>query len=249
MSSSQPTICRPQAYRLLKQQLPQIETSRGLLRAAVAVSMHELERIDPVDTEAEITAYAETICSRVHSDSPKAMLAHLHALLFDEEGFIGNAHDYDNPYNSYLPLVLSQQMGLPITLTMVYKLVADELGLPVFGINAPGHFLAGVHLDGAIMLVDPFDRGRELTQDEAFDRIEAATGAAIERVPEWFEPVEHRQWIARVIRNLVRAFQNQDRLQDARAMVELLQLVLPDDQLPGVADVPDGPADADDAAW
>jgi regulator of sirC expression with transglutaminase-like and TPR domain len=78
---------------------------------------------------------------------------------------VGNATDYYNPRNSYLPLVLKTREGLPITLTLVYKCVLDGLGLTVHGINAPGHFMAGVEsadADGAEparMLVDPFEGG------------------------------------------------------------------------------------------
>ena len=56
----------------------------------------------------------------------------------------GNVDDYYNPANSYLPGVLRTQRGLPITLTLIYKCVGEQLGLTVYGINSPGHFLAAV---------------------------------------------------------------------------------------------------------
>ena len=57
--------------------------------------------------------------------------------------------------------------GLPITLSLIYKIVADRLGLRAWGVGLPGHFLVGVESDGAKMLVDPFAGGRMLTADEA----------------------------------------------------------------------------------
>lgn len=240
MNGPKPTACRPQAYDLLAGQLPNIQTSSGLLAAAVAVSMHELEHVDLAEVDAAIQRHADTVARRVVSDDPKAMLAHLHAYLFDEESFAGNRSDYDNPLNSYLPMVLTRKVGLPITLTLVYKLVGDRLELPIFGINAPGHFLSGIVQDGGLLLIDPFDAGRELSHEEAFDLIEHAAGAAIERVEEWFVPIGHREWIARIIRNLMRSFSEAGRPEDYRAMREMLYLMNPheadDTQLPEEGD-------------
>ncbi len=236
MKGHKPTACRPQAYDLLARQLIHIDTSAGLLAAAVAVSMHELEHVEVAEVDATIQRLADAIARRVVSDDPKAKLAHMHAYLFEEEGFRGDSSDYNNPLNSYLPMVLTRRLGLPITLTLVYKLVGDRLELPIFGINAPGHFLAGIEQDGGLLLIDPFDRGRELSHEEAFDLIEHAAGAAIERVDEWFLPIDHREWVARMIRNLMRSFSEAGRQDDYRAMREMLYLVNPheadDSQLP-----------------
>ena len=62
-------------------------------------------------------------------------------MLFEVFGLRGNAEDYYNPANSYLCDVLATRRGLPITLSLVYKLVAEGVGLEVHGVNAPGHFL------------------------------------------------------------------------------------------------------------
>ena len=98
-------------------------------------------------------------CRNVHT------MAHLHDVLFDVVGFVGNVDDYYNPANSYLPNVLRTRRGLPITLVLIYKCVAEQLGLTVRGINSPGHFLASVRNDSAAaastkdsswMYVDPW---------------------------------------------------------------------------------------------
>ena len=53
----------------------------------------------------------------------------------------------EDPANSYLPAVLRTKRGLPITLVLIYKCVAEGVGLVVRGINSPGHFLAAVKTD------------------------------------------------------------------------------------------------------
>jgi len=125
-----------------------------------------------------------TVLRPVDAERVEPLLAHLHATLFDEEGYRGNTEDYYHPYNSYLPAVMETRHGLPITLTLLYKAVAERLGLRVEGINAPGHFMGAVRRDArdegaGVLLVDAFDGGRMLSRDEALERVEAITGAAV----------------------------------------------------------------------
>src|SRR5579872_7488018 len=65
----------------------------------------------------------------------------LNAYLFDELHFSGNDTQYEDPRNSCLNEVLDRRTGIPITLALIYLEVARRAGLPVEGINFPGHFL------------------------------------------------------------------------------------------------------------
>src|SRR5687767_2884355 len=112
---AQARYCRPEAYALFARQVPAIETSSGLLKAAVALSMHDLDDVTPQFVEEVLAKYAEEVRGRVKSSSTTALLAHLHEVLFEEAGFVGNVDDYYNPLNSYLPAVLQSRRGLPIT--------------------------------------------------------------------------------------------------------------------------------------
>jgi Uncharacterized conserved protein len=73
--------------------------------------------------------------------------------------FRGNSDDYYNERNCLLPCVIETRMGIPITLTLLYMMVAARAGMCVEGINLPGHFIAR-HGD---LYFDPFHRGRILT--------------------------------------------------------------------------------------
>ena len=86
--------------------------------------------------------------------------AELHEVLFEEWGFTGNAEDYYAPDNSYLPRVLQTRRGIPVTLSLIYKAVAQQVGLIVRDINTPVHFLAAVEVDRSWMIVDAFDSGQ-----------------------------------------------------------------------------------------
>ena len=220
-----PRYCRQAAYELFREQLSTIEETTSLVKAAVAVSMHELDEVDPAAVEQTLREMAAEICSRVCSGSQRALVAQLHEVLFEEMAFSGNTDDYYDTANSYLPSVLQSRRGIPVTLSLVYKAVAQQVGLAARGINAPAHFLAAVEIDGAWMIVDAFDGGRVLTIEEVFERLEKQTGTPIERSENLLSTATHPQWIARLIRNLEQIFKRQDRQIDMLAMQELLSLV------------------------
>jgi regulator of sirC expression with transglutaminase-like and TPR domain len=117
--------------------------------------------------------------------------------------------------------VLQTRKGLPITLSLIYKVIAERIGLSVVGVNAPLHFMAGVQLDDKVLLIDPFFNGRAVSREEAFERIEQVAGRAVPRVDEMLPVASHRQWIARILGNLLNLFQHTEQMCDYRAMLEL----------------------------
>lgn len=74
--SKLPDACRPQAYELFAEQLPIIETTAGLLNAAIAISMHALDDVEPGAIDEQLQDLVHRVSSRVRSQSSEAMLAH-----------------------------------------------------------------------------------------------------------------------------------------------------------------------------
>jgi regulator of sirC expression with transglutaminase-like and TPR domain len=231
---SMPAYCHPEAYATFAQQLPRLDSTSALFRAAFAIALHEQPGADVDRGEAAIASLANAVNSRVHSDSAPARIAHLHDVMFEVSGFRGNAKDYYNPANSYLPDVLATRRGLPITLVLVYKCVAEQVGLKVHGINTPGHFLAMVDcpepgiLAGegrGLMYVDPFFGGDLLTRRDVFRRIAETTGREVPDTDEFLQPASHRQWLLRMLHNLQAVFARNGRERDLFAMQELQELL------------------------
>src|SRR5262245_57103851 len=111
-------FCRTEAHQLFVNQLPVLETTIGLLRAAIAVSMHALDDVDPMRVEKRLEVLSLRVRER-SSKSEKAILANLHEVLFEEEQFCGNMDRYYNAMNAYVPAVLNSRCGLPITLGLI----------------------------------------------------------------------------------------------------------------------------------
>lgn len=223
-----PMCCSPKAFRLLSEQVSHINSPDALLNGAVAISMHQLDDVDPAAVDGTIQQYADAIRSRVRGRQPQALLAHLHEYLFEELGFAGNTEDYYNPANSYLPTVLQTKRGLPITLSLVYRLVAERVGLRSWGVGLPGHFVVAVEAGGPTMLVDSFAGGRMLTPDEAHARLKETFGEEVEWSEELLRPASNRHWLTRMLQNLLNVFGTRNHYADVAAVLEMEMLLWPE---------------------
>ena len=117
-------------------------------RAALAVAAHC--RADPVD-EAAALAELDRLGAAVREPTPDAVVD----LLFDQEGFGPNRGNFADPANSYLDLVVSRRLGIPITLAVVTIEVARRAGVVLHGVGMPGHFLVGT--PDPEVFIDAFD--------------------------------------------------------------------------------------------
>ena len=119
MELSLPIACRPAAFNLFRQQLDQLQSNRGLLRAALAISMHELPQVQPAEVGRRVARLSGRVRNRVRGHQRQALMAHLHDELFQRRNFRGNADNYYLASNSYLPTVLETGLGIPISLSLI----------------------------------------------------------------------------------------------------------------------------------
>jgi hypothetical protein len=91
MPVPRPSHCRDGAFACLAENLPALNTTQGLMRSAVAVAMHEMDRVEPDAVEAQIRELTVKIGQRIKSSHPRAVMAHAHDVLFEERGFKGNS--------------------------------------------------------------------------------------------------------------------------------------------------------------
>jgi len=155
-------------------------------------------------------------------EDPLRALHRLREFLFDEEGFRGNADDYYDPANSCLNQVLERKVGIPITLSVVMMEVGRRVGLRVYGVGLPGHFVVSALVGTESVLLDPFDGGTVLTHETAADVVSRAVGRRVTLTEDHFAPVGKRQILARVLANLKGAYVRREEWAKSLAIVERL---------------------------
>jgi len=130
---------------------------------------------------------------------PGEALDSMNEVLFERLRFRGNEDQFFDPSNSYLNRVMDRRLGIPISLSAVYLLVAKRVRLPIVGIGMPAHFLCRYQTPMAEVYIDPFHRGQLLTRLDCRKRLlESAIGYDERHLA----PLSSRRTLQRMIANL-----------------------------------------------
>ncbi|MFM7102277.1 MAG: transglutaminase family protein [Verrucomicrobiota bacterium] len=179
------------------------EEDLDLVEASLLVAWHDLPALDVEAYRGQFEELAGELKGRLGGTSgDEARLQVLREVLFEENGFHGSRHDYENPANSHFNEVLDDREGLPITLSILFLELARRTDVRhVVNLPLPGHFL--VKYDppgGSARLIDVFDGGRFLTVDEA-DRM-GSQAAGVPVRSEFLTPAGKRDILLRLLNNL-----------------------------------------------
>jgi regulator of sirC expression with transglutaminase-like and TPR domain len=155
---------------------------------------------------------------------PTDQVQALNHVIFRAHKFAANTQNFHSPANSMLHRVLETRRGNPLTLCVIYLLVAQRLKLPVYGVNLPNLFVLTFRPASPLNDVEPFyincyNRGLVLTRTD----IEHYIGQ-LNLTPNeiFFEPCSHIDIVRRALRNLQLSF---EKLQEPAKAAEVGQLL------------------------
>lgn len=101
--------------------------------------------------------------SNINFSRPTQIIELINEYMFKEQEFKANIHDYQNPLNNFLNIVIEKKIGIPITLSIIYITLAQSVNFILYPVNFPRHFLVKYVLDDANhneIIIDPFNKGR-----------------------------------------------------------------------------------------
>jgi regulator of sirC expression with transglutaminase-like and TPR domain len=171
-----------------------------LEQGAWLLALTQHPEINLAGYQALLDSFSDELRERLHAlKKAEQILETLNHYLFDELGFVGNEENYYDPENSYLNRVLDRRTGNPITLSLLYLLIARRLRLPVAGIGLPGHFICRYQSHAAEVYIDPFNRGRLLTKAECVQYLLQGNYGVRD---DYLAPVSPRRLLLRICGNL-----------------------------------------------
>ncbi len=201
----------------------------SLLDASLLIAMDEYPLLDVAAIRsqfAELALAAEVAASG--ESAPLARLKSLNHFLFETQGFTGNFLDYYNPRNSYLNDVLERKLGIPISLAVIYIELGRSLGVDLSGVSFPGHFLVRVPVEGGLIIIDPFNRGKSIGADELKFRASSSGEEDAPSEDELFQmltPCDNKTVLIRMLNNLKSLYRSEkDHVRALRVVHRLVQM-------------------------
>jgi regulator of sirC expression with transglutaminase-like and TPR domain len=194
-----------------------------LLEGSLLVSL----LVDPTEDVAAARRAIASLAARVR-EGREGLLPSLLRVLFEEEGFRGDAESYDEPSNSSVARVLARRRGMPITLSIVTIEVGRLAGLDLAGIGLPGHFVVGGPALPGGRYLDPFDGGEVGDAERLSGRLAAIFGAPVALGEGPLRTDSPRAILERVLLNLRRSYERRNRWAEALAALELSEALEPE---------------------
>jgi regulator of sirC expression with transglutaminase-like and TPR domain len=136
------------------------------------------------------------------------IIGQINWVLYVEEGIGGNREEYYDPRNSYLNEVLDRRLGIPISLSVVYRTVAEHLGLSMAGVNLPAHFMLRVDDDERTWFVDPFHAGAIYTRKRCEQRLSEIAQQPVVLTDSLAAPCSIAVVVSRILKNLKAIYWN-----------------------------------------
>ena len=149
----------------------------------------------------------------------KQVCSVINRVLFHEFGFRGARKDFYDPQNSFLHRVLERRRGLPITLSVVYILVARRIGLELDPIGLPGRFMVGCFSEKKPFYIDVWSGGKFLEIEQMADFLQ---DASIENSGSFLLPVTVAETLIRGCRNLVQQYAKNGDRESSRLFIKFI---------------------------
>jgi len=167
----------------------------------------------------------------------------LNHVFYEVHGFKGNTTNYHSPSNSYINAVLEQKQGNPISLAVIYSIVAQRLGVPVFGVNLPQHFILAYlfdrplehssqkernllvkknEVDQVMFYINPFNKGLVFTRQNIDEFIRQLK---IQGMDDFYLPCNNVEILKRVIRNLVSSYLKEKEMDKVEELSQLMEVL------------------------
>lgn len=128
----------------------------------------------------------------------------INSVIFSKLKFGANTKNFHSPGNSMINIVLESRKGNPITLCVIYMLVAQKLKLPVYGVNLPNLFVLTYKDEKHTQFyINAFNKGLIFSRQDIENYINE-----LHLAPQnsFFDPCSNLEIIRRVLRNLIMSF-------------------------------------------
>ena len=146
---------------------------KDLLKAWFLISRYQYPDINPENIALQIEQIVKEIWMELNDNlTPLEKTRLINHILFGGHGFKGNLRNFHSPQNSFINDVLKNKKGNPLSLSLLFLIIAQKCELPIKGVNLPKHFIiAYTHEelyggDPVKFYINPFSQGTILSRQD-----------------------------------------------------------------------------------
>lgn len=207
-------------------------TKKDLLQGALIVAKYQYPTLDEDVVRKKIEIIRQDIWLEMNNTQTSFEKVRIfNRIFFEKHQFKGNSKNYHSPSNSFINKVLETKKGNPLSLSLIYSIIAQSLHLPIYGINLPNHFVLA-YLDvnnsipedkkesqhGVLFYINPFSKGGIFDKYEIDAFLENLDKS---KTRDFYEPCSNSAIIIRMLTNLIASFQQSGSSKKVEELVKL----------------------------
>jgi regulator of sirC expression with transglutaminase-like and TPR domain len=225
-------------FNQVKTELEQWRASsnRDLFKGSIIVSKFQFPDVDEKIVEGELDQIKQKVWLEINENNTAFEIVKIfNHVIFDLCGFESSKNNFYAAENSFINQVITSKKGNPLSLSILYSVIAQRLQIPIYGVNLPNHFvlgfvdefqtlkMLGMNDDRNILFyINPFSKGRIFDHNEIENYLRSLN---LPMQKNYFEPCSNTEILKRMLTNLTFAY-NKEGDSDKVECIRELQLIL-----------------------
>ncbi|MDZ7743627.1 MAG: transglutaminase-like domain-containing protein [Bacteroidota bacterium] len=208
--------------------------SRDLLTGFLLLTQCQYPDIDKDKLSREVAQVIQDVWLELNNElTALEKIKVINHIIFDIHKFSGNKSNFYAPDNFYLKNLLESKKGNPISLGVLYIIVAQSLKIPIYGVDLPKHFILAysdeitegtvtVSSEEVLFYINPFNYGAVFTRNE-IDLYVKQLG--IKKKEKYYKPCDNISILRRMLTELIFAYQksgNTDKMDELKKLLKVL---------------------------
>ncbi|MEN9972471.1 MAG: hypothetical protein RIS20_818 [Bacteroidota bacterium] len=211
-------------------------TEKDLLKGAIIVAKYQYPGLDESKIHESLQMIRRDIWLELNDhQTAYEQVKIFNKVFFGLHHFQGDNQNFHSSVNSYINTVLESKKGNPLSLCLIYSIIAQSLDLPIYGVNLPNHFVLA-YMDakyssfsinqqnefGVLFYINAFSKGSIFDTNEIKEFL---NGLNLNHHREYFEPCSNTSVIKRMLTNLIASFQQVGNFEKVEELKTLRELV------------------------
>jgi len=210
--------------------------SPDILEGAILISKYQYPDLDVFKVHQQLDNLSYEIAREMnYNTTPLEKVNVFNHVLFTLNGFAGNSEKLYDPQNHYLNYVLESKKGNPVSLAILYMILAQKLEMNVYGVKLPQHFVLSLHKNpiddfrseqevrsSFVFYISPFNKGIIFNRDEVSLYLRKMN---IDPEAKHFLPSDNRAVIATLVQSLIACYEYGNETEKVNELTRVMEAI------------------------
>lgn len=211
------------------------DKERDLLTGFLIITRYQYPDLDSTKLSRDVAQIIQDVWLELNNDlTALEKVKVINHIFFDIHKFSANKANFYAPENFFLKNLLETKKGNPMSLGMLYIIVAQSLKIPVFGVDLPKHFILAysdeitegkatiANEDEVLFYINPFNYGAVFTKNEIDLYIKQLK---IKKQDKFYKPCDNVKILRRFITELIFSYEKSGYPDKAKELKDILRLI------------------------